>query len=58
MQVGVINFRNSVYKSVPIIPLKYELNRFTAAEFAKATTITFKKDGFVKNKLGVVYPTR
>lgn len=56
MQVGVINFRNSVYKSVPIIPLKYELNRFTAAEFAKATTITFKKDGFVKNKLGVVIP--
>lgn len=56
VQVGVINFRNSVYKDVPIMPLKYELNRFTSSEFAKAASITFKKDGYVKNKLGVVIP--
>ncbi|WP_433627024.1 RHS repeat-associated core domain-containing protein [Chryseobacterium cucumeris] len=56
VQVGVINFRNSVYKDVPIMPLKYELNRFTSSEFAKAATITFKKDGYVKNKLCVVIP--
>ncbi|WP_315054629.1 RHS repeat-associated core domain-containing protein [Chryseobacterium indoltheticum] len=55
-QVGVINFKSSVYKDVPVKVLQYELNRFTAAEFAKATSITFKKDGYVKNKIGIVIP--
>ncbi|MDR6084480.1 hypothetical protein QE441_000274 [Chryseobacterium sp. SORGH_AS909] len=54
--VGVINFKNSVYKDVPVTPLQYELNRFTAGEFAKATAITFTKDGYVKNKVGIVIP--
>ncbi|QIY92709.1 type IV secretion protein Rhs [Chryseobacterium gallinarum] len=56
IQVGVINFRSSIYKDAPLMPLKYELNRFTAAEFAKAASVTFKKDGYVKNKVGVVIP--
>lgn len=55
-QVGVINFKSSIYKDVPTIPLQYELNKFTSAEFAKATAVTFKKDGYVKNKIGVVIP--
>jgi len=54
--VGVIHFRNSVYKDSPVIPMQYELSRFTAEEFAKATAITFKKDGYVKNKVGIVIP--
>ncbi len=54
--VGVIFFRNSVYKDAPVMPLQYELNKFTSEEFAKATAITFKKDGYVKNKVGIVIP--
>ncbi|MCS3868451.1 RHS repeat-associated protein [Chryseobacterium ginsenosidimutans] len=38
------------------MPLQYELNRFTSDEFAKATAVTFKKDGYVKNKVGIVIP--
>ncbi|WBV55574.1 SpvB/TcaC N-terminal domain-containing protein [Chryseobacterium daecheongense] len=55
-QVGVLNFKSSVYKDVPVMPLQYELNRFTAAEFGKAASVTFKKDGYVKNKAGIVIP--
>ncbi|MDR6544287.1 RHS repeat-associated protein [Chryseobacterium rhizosphaerae] len=54
--VGVIHFINSVYKDSPVIPMQYELSRFTAEEFAKATAVTFKKDGYVKNKVGIVIP--
>lgn len=55
-QVGVINFKSSVYKDVPVKPLQYELNRFSSAEFAKATAVTFKKNGYVKNKVGIAIP--
>lgn len=55
-QVGVINFKSSVYKDVALMPLQYEFNRFTSEEFAKATSITFKKDGYAKNKIGIVIP--
>ncbi|WP_051884555.1 RHS repeat-associated core domain-containing protein [Chryseobacterium luteum] len=54
--VGSIHFKNSVYKDSPVIPMQYELSRFTAEEFAKATAVTFKKDGYVKNKIGIVIP--
>jgi len=55
-QVGVINYKSSLYKDVPLTPLQYELNRFTEAEFAKSVAVTFKKDNYVKNKVGIVIP--
>jgi len=54
--VGVIYFKSSLYEDVPVMPLQYELSRFTAAEFAKATPVTFKKNNFVKNQAGIVIP--
>lgn len=54
--VGVIHFKNSVYKSSPNIPLQYDLSKFTSAEFDKAVPIIFKKNNFVKNSTGIVIP--
>ncbi|AZA55488.1 hypothetical protein EG348_05540 [Chryseobacterium sp. G0201] len=53
---GVIKYKNSVYLDVDPITLQYDSSKFTSSEFAKVTTVTFKKNNFVKNSIGIVIP--
>jgi len=56
VSVGVINYKSSVYAGVNPISLQYDSSKFTANDFKNAVPVTFKKNNFVKNKVGLVIP--
>lgn len=56
VSVGVINYKSSVYAGVSPISLQYDSSKFTANDFKNAVPVTFKKNNYVKNKVGLVIP--
>ncbi|MET3037582.1 RHS repeat-associated core domain-containing protein [Chryseobacterium sp. NRRL B-14859] len=56
VSAGVINYRSSVYLGVNAISLQYDASKFTANDFKNAIPVTFKKDNYVKNRVGLVIP--
>ncbi|WP_294310216.1 RHS repeat-associated core domain-containing protein [uncultured Chryseobacterium sp.] len=56
VSVGVINFRSSIYAGVSPVSLQYDSSKFSANDFKNAVPVTFKKNNFVTNKVGLVIP--
>ncbi|REC48042.1 RHS repeat-associated core domain-containing protein [Chryseobacterium pennipullorum] len=53
---GVLKYKSSLYKDVPELTLSYDASKFSSGDFNKATPITFKKDNYIKNNIGLVVP--
>ncbi len=55
---GVLKYRSSLYKGVSEVTLSYDSSKFTSGDFSRATPITFKKDNYIKNNIGLVVPVK
>lgn len=53
---GVLKYKSSLYKEVPEIQLTYDASQFSSFNFDRASAITFKKDNYIKNDIGLVIP--
>lgn len=55
---GVLKYRSSLYKDVSDVTLSYDSSKFASGDFSRATPITFKKDNYIKNNIGLVVPVK
>ncbi|MGG5209818.1 RHS repeat-associated core domain-containing protein [Chryseobacterium sp. MIQD13] len=55
---GVLKYRSSLYKGVSDVILSYDPSKFTSGDFSRSTPVTFKKDNYIKNSIGLVIPVQ
>ncbi|MGE8555280.1 MAG: RHS repeat-associated core domain-containing protein [Chryseobacterium jejuense] len=53
---GILKYKSSLYKGVPEINLTYDATKFSKYDFERGSVITFRKDKYIKNNIGIVIP--
>lgn len=53
---GKLKYKSSLYKGVPEINLTYDATKFSKYDFERGSVITFRKDKYIKNNIGIVIP--